>query len=373
MKLIKFNINSLKLLVLLGAVLFLNQALFSFEYYIISDPTPTVKEGKISYLEEVRTIGEDLGKDQYLFAPFSIAADKSNVFVYDRAQVKVFRFSPDFKLLGSFGSQGQGPGQFNTWGKLDGLQIAIGNDGNIYANNFSALRIIGLDRQGKQLKSIYCGGISAMNKPVADKHGNIIVVSMKNGKIEIKNDKKMILAQCKSEKIHHSFLFEKPGKYDLEVYDRQSSPPNTSWILMGDEKLLVYFAGSSALTIFNGKDYVKPLKLWPKEALLRFKKKYREAKKEKEDCFMVMFGSPIVDQDNKGVFYLQEGLDRNNSKIPSYLYAFNLEGQLLKIIYIPLKLADGELGFPIIRAKVNNIFYTTRNGEEVVLFKEKNK
>ncbi len=370
---IYFIISQLKWVVIVGTLLLFNQVLFSFEYYVITDPTPTQKEGNAAYLQEVRALGEELGNGQYLFAPFSITADKNNVFVYDRAQVKVFRFTPDLKLQVFFGRGGQAPGEFYSRDRLDALEIAIGNDGNFYVNNFSAGRMIGLDRQGKQLKSYYYGDFLYVNKPTADKNGNVLFVFLKDGRIEIQNEKKMILAQGKSEKVHYGFLYEGPGKNSKELYARQKFPPETSWTLTIDGKLLILFSASATVAIFNGKEYERTLKLWPQGALERYKKYYHQEKKKKEDMFSPMFFSLIVDQDNRDIFYVQERSDYSQKKNSFLLYAFDLAGRLLKVIHVPIQWLDGDPYFPRIQAKVNHTFYATRGGEEIVMYKEKTK
>jgi hypothetical protein len=357
--------------VIIGAILFFNQVLFSDNFHVISDPTPTVKEDKVVYLEEVLTVNEDLGNDQYLFYPFSIAADKSNVFVYDKSQARVYRFSPQMELLSYFGRKGPGPGEFSTTGKTDYIGISLGRDGNIYANDLRVRKIKGFDREGKNLKTFFYGDNFFVDKPVGDKHGNILYVTMKNGNIKVKNEMKITMAQSKIEKVHRSFFFEKPSKYYRESYDLQSFAPEATWRLTIDSKLLIFFKASSTMTIFNENKFAKTLKLWPKEALQDYKKKLHKLMNKHKNAYTLMFSRLIIDQDNKDIFYLQYSSNKRKQKIAATLYAFNLEGKLLKVIHVPTNPEKEDPGSARINAKVNKIFYAIRDREEVVLFKEK--
>jgi hypothetical protein len=363
--------NKMKWAIIMGTILFLSQVLFPADFHVISNPIPTVKEEKVVYLEEVLTVNEDLGNDQYLFYPFSIAADKSNVFVYDKSQARVYRFSPQMELLSYFGRKGPGPGEFSTTGKTDYIGISLGRDGNIYANDLLVRKIKGFDREGKNLKTFFYGDNFYVDKPVGDKHGNILYVAIKNGILKIKNDKKTTMTQCKIEKIYRSFLFEKPSKFYLEGYDHTTFATKATWRLTIDSKLLIFFKSSSTLLIFNEKDYVKTLKLWPKEALQDYKKRLSKFMNKYEDAYTVMFSRLIVDQDDKDIFYLQHSVNKRNQKIAATLYAFNLDGKLLKVIHVPTNPEKEDPGAARINAKVNNIFYAIRDREEVVLFKEK--
>ncbi len=66
---------------------------------------------------EIRTkIIFELGKEGILFSSIeSVCEDaQKNVYVLDRMASKIYKFSPDGKLLLSFGGKGQGPGEFQA-------------------------------------------------------------------------------------------------------------------------------------------------------------------------------------------------------------------------------------------------------------------
>jgi len=365
----------------IGIVVFLsifNYVLFCEDVYLIKDPTPTVVEDKPVFLEEVEKIDMDLGNDQYLFTPKSLAADETDLFVYDSSQARVYRFSSNLKLIGSFGREGQGPGEF--FGKKKRVELSIGQDGNVYANDIYGYKIMGYSKDGRYLKTFKYGTTPHTYKPVCDKRGNILYVTMKDDTIEIKTDLGFLLAQHKSEKLHRSFLFKIPSK---EYRERRCSGPLlpfTNWKLTKDSKFLILFQNSSVLSIFNGKKYVKTIKLWPQNALPSYAKKDRERRNRKTipgyqriGSFGPMFENLIVDQDNLNIFYLKFCGDYSPKETGTVLYSFNLEGKLLNVIHIPTSPGneDSYGKFVRVQAKVNNTFYAIRGGEEVVLYKEK--
>jgi hypothetical protein len=368
----KLEITFSKIIFLIAAAVFLfcSPTLFSIEYEVIRNPEPTVEEVEPVMMEEILTVDEDLGNDQYLFYPYSIAADKSNIFIYDKSQARVYRFSPAMELLGYFGRKGPGPGEFNSTAKRDYVSIEIGVDGNIYTNDLSIRRIKQFDSKGKHLKSFFYGDNYYFEKPAGDKNGNILYVSMRKGILEVKNDKRETLAHTKIERVHRSFLYEKPSDQYLESNDIRTFVSDSSWKLTIDSKLLVLFRSSSTLAIFDGDKYVKTIKLWPREALKEYKKKLRQFMKKKKNVFSPMFSNIIIDQDHKDIFYLQLSSHKRRQKIAATLYAFNLAGELLKVIYIPTNPNEENPGYARVEAKVNNIFYTIRDKEEVVLFRE---
>ena len=64
--------------------------------------------------------GVEIGRKDLLFSSIASVCedDQANFFVLDRLEHKVFKFSPDGRLLAQFGQKGQGPGDFQSPGQI---------------------------------------------------------------------------------------------------------------------------------------------------------------------------------------------------------------------------------------------------------------
>jgi len=376
----KQSIPTIKSLVIgiVGFLSIFNYVLFCEDVYLIKEPTPTVVEDKPVFLEEVEKIDMDLGNDQYLFTPKSLAADETDLFVHDTSQARVYRFSSDLKLIGSFGRIGQGPGEFH--GKTR-VELSIGKDGNVYAHDIYGLKIMGYTKEGKYLKTFQYGRNTHIFKPVCDKQGNLLFVTLKNNMLKVETEQEKVLAQCKADKLHQTFLYEIPKKGFRDMCNLNPFYDYATGKLTKDSKLLIFFRNSSVLSIFKDKEYIKTVKLWPEEALKEYKPLYLARDKNKikiprlkyGGSFRAMFGRIFVDQDNQNIFYLHFTSRYRKKEIGVILYAFDIDGNLLKVIHILTSPDDGDSygKFVSVHAKVNNTFYAIRGNEEVVLYKEK--
>jgi len=119
-------------------LLVLNSSLFSLE--------------KILHLRLSRLL--EIGKDNLMFA--SIASicedDDSNFYVLDKKEHKVFKFSPEGKLILTFGRKGQGPGDFMQPNRIscsEKGQLVIANE--LYDVSF-------LKRDGTFLRRVHLNG-----------------------------------------------------------------------------------------------------------------------------------------------------------------------------------------------------------------------
>ncbi|HCS46764.1 MAG TPA: hypothetical protein DIW61_00315, partial [Candidatus Aminicenantes bacterium] len=78
-----------------------------------TNPADTSLQIKLNQLLEI-------GREELLFGSIaSVCEDgQSNFYVLDRLEQKVFKFSPDGRLLIKFGQKGQGPGDFQSPGQI---------------------------------------------------------------------------------------------------------------------------------------------------------------------------------------------------------------------------------------------------------------
>lgn len=104
--------------VLVFCLMMLSINMFSVDFEAIKNPKPNMVEKNYVALKKIKTLGVDLGNGEYLFQPFSLAADKDSIYVYDLLQAKIFKFDLDLKFVKkSFGKVGTRPGEFGGTGK----------------------------------------------------------------------------------------------------------------------------------------------------------------------------------------------------------------------------------------------------------------
>ncbi len=103
-------------------------------------------------LEFVKTLGDIESDDENIlfYMPSDIAFDgQGNVYVLDSGNHRVQKFSPDGAFVKTFGSKGQGPGEFYFPGSLD-----IDSQGNIYVEDTENQRIQILNPDGHLKKTV---------------------------------------------------------------------------------------------------------------------------------------------------------------------------------------------------------------------------
>jgi hypothetical protein len=95
--------------------------------------------------------------------------------------------------------------------------------------------------------------------------------------------------------------------------------------------------------------------------------KLGEVKGKSKDVYLPMFSNLLVDEDNDDVFFLQFG--RNKTKGIHTLYQFNVNGELMKVLYV-----KHEKNSPFIRFKLkkNNRFYAIER-DKLIMYKEEKK
>jgi hypothetical protein len=354
----------LRVFILIVSGCFFVTGVFGEDFKVIENPSPTVIEKKLLPLMVYKTIPEDLGNDQFLFMPGSLCVNDKFIFIYDKAQARIFKLDKALNLVKFFGRSGQGPGEFSGTGRFNPVFLKIGKDNNLYAHDYKVRKILGFSLDGKSIRTVSHKGFFFTN-PYVDKNGRILLPYLRNGKVVIENAESKIIGEFTVPWEYRSYLFAPPPKSF-----RQSKTLTESGVkcaLTADSKMLLFLSRFSTMIVVTGKKVTGKLKLWPAGALKEYKQQLIDLLSKNRTSYVWMFARIIPDQDNKDVFYLQQGSPTNNGKKGDTLFAFNLKGELLKTYFVPF-----DLERVIFFDKQDNIFYARHGQEAVILLKEKN-
>jgi len=340
---------------------------------VITDPPPNLLEKNFKLLKKVREIKDEVGIDEYLFMPYSIAMDRNNnLFIYDRGQAKILVFDASFKFIKSFGAVGAGPGEFSGSGKFSSVPIQIGPDGKLYAYDHNANKVLVFDTDGKFVRQIKINPSLGFNfkDPTADKSGNLIFQEFRGDRLVIFSEKGEILFSMLNKEKEKEYLFAE-NKIFLRPGQEDNIPKNEPFSYDGSElqikitansKLFLYFTAAATLYIvdLNDRENAKKFRIWPEEAV-----KLRKAELEKMKFGYACLFSPIIpDGDQSDLFYVDFG--KNKDRKSECLYRLNLEGNLMGVLYIPI--TEGS-ATPMILLKQNNFFFA-REDDKVVVYQE---
>lgn len=157
---------------------------------VIENPKPNLVEKEYRKLTRVGEIPEELGNGEYLFAAHSVAMDKTGtLFIYDNRQAKIYKFDNNLKFLKSFGEKGKGPGEFSGAGLAHMVYLSVGLDGNLYANDCRAFKVMVFSTEGKYLRDIKYADFKNgnMNHPVVGADGLLVYQTFKDDRLMVMN------------------------------------------------------------------------------------------------------------------------------------------------------------------------------------------
>lgn len=349
-----------------GSVLFfclmlLSTNMFSVDFEAIKNPKPNMVEKNYVALKKIKTIDADLGNGEYLFQPFSLAADKDSIYVYDLLQAKIFKFDPDLRAVKkSFGRVGAGPGEYGGTGKSYPVFIQVGRDGKLYANDTRMGKIITFDLEGKYLgefKNIKTN----MKTPVVDAAGNLYIVNVKDNAIDVLNEKQSLLFSVANQKDSFNYLFSLPSSSYLTTATKNFA--RDLIISLGpDSTFFTYFPSSSTMMMKSKK--ISKIKIWPQEALECYKSSLKELLEKEKDRYRFMFPRVLFDEDNDEVFLLHFGI--NKKRGINALYQVTGNGELLKVLYIKV---EASTPFTRFELKRHQMFYAIED-DKLIIYKE---
>ena len=330
---------------------------------VIKNVTPNAKNPPTGKLILCMRIADDLGNNQYLFKPFSLAVDHdSNLYVYDSLQAKILKFNHELQFDRAIGREGHGPGEFGGTGKFFPVYISIGMDGALYAHDIRMKKILKFSKNG-EYKDQFRYKKMAFWKPTIDRKGNAQFISVEKGKLNIFNQYNHHLFSIQVPEHYFDFLFSLPGEEYLKDEQKFRPLEISSFIENPGEQILYNHRSSSFSIIKNGK-IVETKNLWPHLALTNYKQLINKMHKKTKNSFRSMFFKFFPDQDSNNDYYLQYG--NNEAQNKNLIYKYDRDGNLTKRLYINLEAND-----PLhrIEAKKNNLYYGI-NEEEIIIFKE---
>ena len=139
---------------------------------IVKNPDNPIYKRNILILEEELSLGKKQGEKEYMFTRImSIDIDQDeNIYVLDKASMEIRVFNKKGKFLRSFGSRGQGPGEFQN---PQFMQI-LNNQEMIVWDPLSR-RFLVFSLVGEYLRQISTARLASPLNPVKwDRRGNLI-------------------------------------------------------------------------------------------------------------------------------------------------------------------------------------------------------
>lgn len=343
------------------------------EIVVIKDPKPTHFEKRYVQLKKVNTLNNDfdIDNDNFIGNISSTAIDNDgNLFIFDKLQVKIFKFGKDLRFIKKFGQEGQGPGEFAV--HFSSIEINTGYDNQLYVSDQMNRRLHVFDLNGKFIKD-HKVEYPRVYKPVVSKSGNIYIPAEKNdGIIDVFNKNMELITTLLDRSEFDRFIFRKPGlirktprtrpyykKLLLSIYSN-----HLLYNVLPDDRLFVLLINDPTLYIFEKFKLIKKIKILPQQVLENYKRDYLKELLEDEDSFYDFVRSFFVDKDDNRHFYLQFLKDRKKNW--DVLYKFSLSGKLIEVLYAAHKAGNIYLDFLF---KKNNVFYA-RDMENILLYKE---
>ncbi len=348
--------KSLRFMVVVLAVVFCS-TVYSYGNGVIKNPEPNMKEKEYVLLKRVKTIGADLGNDEFMFKPFSMTIDRdNNLYVYDLLQAKIIKFDKNLNFVKAFGRTGQGPGEFLGSHRAFPVFIKMGRDDKLYAHDLNAFKIMAFDRDGRYIDEYRRSVTNIEFSPTVDAAGNVYLLSVEGGQAKMYNQNKQKLFDFPigPEVLH--FLFYKPMAFQSSNIERLTA-------VTGDSRVLIYFRTSSTMYIVKDNKVEREMKIWPTGALEDYKPQLRELFKQNKFGYFSLFSRLILDEDDPNVFYL---CTASKKKRINALYQLNMQGQLGRIFYLNSEESSNSTHF---KFKKNNLFYAIE-GENITIYEE---
>lgn len=323
---------------------------------VLENPKPNMVEpaGCVE-LVKVREMKADIMDEEFIYKPLSLTVHDHAIFVYDEIQARIFKLDDQLKIVKSFGHIGQGPGEIAM--KRMPVLLAMGLDQNLYFNDVTGRKIVAVTRSLEYLDQYrYNPKFSYLGNPAVGEDGAAYLLKL--------DGKQMTVTDQKSRELHRFTLADEDlCSLFYKISNRFEPGENRDHAVFPGPVIMVLMRDPAIMYTIDKNKHIKKTKLWPRLALSEYKPNLKATIDLNKHAFVALFTWILRDNDDGNVFYLDPARDETKGRV--YFYKFNLDGKLLKVLYIKRK---GR--YPRLLAKENGLFYGI-TGENIVIYKEK--
>lgn len=282
--------------------------------------------------------------------------DDGNLYIADSGWNKIFKFNPQGQFVLSFGQEGQGPGEFLAYPKLNSLKINFGNDSRLYVFDSGNSRISVFDKKGAFIKTLKLP-LYFYDSPSVNSKGNLILIN------PFQQDQRALA--CFDSNLNLIKTFLNKNEIIQYPYRRPKSDhqflnyDNFIKLLDKSDNLIIISNFSLKIMILN-KDLklINMFKIENPRFLDDFK--FRLKKALDAGGFLYPFTACL---DEKGNIMLIYSNEKNNC---DEIYVYNQKGNLLRIFLFPEKRTDR-----ICWVNKDGYIYTVINSEKIGVFKKR--
>lgn len=280
-------------------------------------------------LSMVNEIGPNFSKggDEYFWRISDLSVDdEGNIYVADSGWNRIFKFNSDGAYIMSFGSEGQGPGEFLADPISNTLKLSFGRDGFIYVTDPGNGRFSVFSKDGEFVRSVKTDILS--DDVVANSKGNIYLLQNRGPRLICCYTKERIRISCILDRQEH---FEYPIlKPKNPIYDIDGS--NLQKAITYDDKLVIL--SNYALKVFvydQSHEKVSEFSIENQRLVQDISERLRTVMKRNENGFLIPF-TIAIDDESLCLCYFN-WTDQANE-----LYRYSLEGELVSISRFPIKI-----------------------------------
>jgi len=285
---------------------------------------------------------------------------EGNLLVADSGLNKIIVFDRDGNPIGSFGRQGQGPGEFMGRPRGARLEITYGNDERIYVTDLQSRRI-SIFNNKYDFQNSFAIPQGTNDAAIANRAGDIFILSSKNeGKLICRYDHDLLFKEAFLDASDHV-----KSKYfkNIDWGKKSADESQLRKVLATDDFLVVCSNVALKIFVFNNTNkLVKSFGIDNEVFLHDFKERVKKTRSEKLPPGAVASILPFdLHLDTSGNIYL--GYWNTSIGANFELYRYSRAGELQKIYRFPEK----TLG-PFATDKLNRFYGVSRDRTAVLVF-----